>query len=559
MRVELAHALVALRGRRFDAELARDHRAQPVRIDTAQRHQQRHLEGLGIELLGQRARHRRGAAADRADQHAQLLALLDAAAQAPARGHVRASAEPELELRLVAEGVAFETEAFQMLHGLHPRQEKKTRRTRSFACAAAPRAPPASLRHGTGSGSTTGSGSGSASTASATTGASTSASATGASASATASDAVVVRLGVVVALELVEALVGLRHGLGLRGRLVGGLRDQVVEGFVCLRLARIGCGRCGRRFAAQRFEALGGILEAGVERDDALEHVDCARTIAGRLVDATEVVAERGLATVGQLGRSERLLEMPHGIGRATGVERAQAHHVERIETPRTRSERVAELADRVLEEAHFAVRDAEIEVRLDVALVERARDAALELAEQRGEALVVRRSAARRGRSGLLAERLRELGGEIEGRRRGVFLGAELRRREFQLRNVAGRGRRFGRRDRLHHDRRRGRRRFHHGRRDRHDGCGDGGLGHRGRDDLGDGGRIDTVRGHVVGDRDGRRGGVGVSSACQPAFGPNSRAVRSRSSGGSTAIASGSGIAAGSTSAASETSPDGS
>ena len=117
LRIELAHALAAIRRGRLDAELLRDARAQAVGIDAAQRHEHRDFEGLRIELLGQRARHRGGAAADRADQHAQFLALLDAAAQPPARRHVRTRAEPELELRLVAEGVAREAEAFQMLHG----------------------------------------------------------------------------------------------------------------------------------------------------------------------------------------------------------------------------------------------------------------------------------------------------------------------------------------------------------------------------------------------------------------------------------------------------------
>ena len=106
---------------------------------------------------------------------------------------------------------------------------------------------------------------------------------------------------------------------------------------------------------------------------------------------------------------------MTDRIDRATHVERAESHHVQRVEPAHRAAERVVELADRVVEQAHLAIGDAEIEVRLDVAVAERARYATLELAEQRREAVLVGGSA-RAGRRCSVDERLGQLGGEIEG-----------------------------------------------------------------------------------------------------------------------------------------------
>src|SRR5690606_5531039 len=126
-------------------------------------------------------------------------------------------------------------------------------------------------------------------------------------------------------------------------------------------------------------------------------------------------------------------------------------HELERVDAARRRAERVAELADRILEEPHLAVRDAEVEVRLDVVLAERLGDAALELAEQRREAVVVGRTARAR-----LRERLRQLGRQAE---RGARAVGPLREAARRARGLVG-GRRRGRRLGGDTDRRRRRRR---------------------------------------------------------------------------------------------------
>src|SRR5690606_15607782 len=119
------------------------------------------------------------------------------------------------------------------------------------------------------------------------------------------------------------------------------------------------------------------------------------------------------------------------------------------------------------------AVRDAEVEVRLDVVLAERLGDAALEFAEQRGEAVVVGGPAAR----ARLGERLRQLGRQVEGGARAVLLLREVPRGELglvggrrcecrgrRLRRDTGRGRRRRRRTRRRGGRLRGGRRAQRG-----------------------------------------------------------------------------------------------
>jgi len=84
-----------------------------------------------------------------------------------------------------------------------------------------------------------------------------------------------------------------------------------------------------------------------------------------------------------------------------------------------------AELADRVVEEAHLLVGDAEIEARLVVVDAELLLDAGLEGGEDLLEALLLGAAGGRRARAGrALVEGVGELGGEVEVAALGVGRG---------------------------------------------------------------------------------------------------------------------------------------
>ena len=139
---------------------------------------------------------------------------------------------------------------------------------------------------------------------------------------------------------------------------------------------------------------------SGSTATTASQAVARARLVALRGVGAALVEAERHLLIGGQARQAERLLEVRHRVGRAAELDRAERHHVEALELVAGRLERDAELADRVVVEAHLLVGDAEVEARLEVLRAELLLDAGLERGEDLLEALFLgaARSAGRGG-----------------------------------------------------------------------------------------------------------------------------------------------------------------
>src|SRR5690606_3784595 len=131
VQVELAQRGGARLRRLGDTELVRHGGAQPRRLGAAPDHEQPDLEDVGIEVVEHATRERRRPGADLAAQHRQLLALAQAAQETRPGVGGAAALEPEVRLRLVAEGLALQAEAFQMLQ--RGPQTKETLRRRRCA------------------------------------------------------------------------------------------------------------------------------------------------------------------------------------------------------------------------------------------------------------------------------------------------------------------------------------------------------------------------------------------------------------------------------------------
>src|SRR5262249_11534542 len=172
--------------------------------------------------------------------------------------------------------------------------------------------------------------------------------------------------------QVVEGLVrGRRWRRG--GRRALRLGEQVAE---ALELA--GRRRSGRTRRAERVQQLADLAERGVDGGDLLPGRARLLDLAAARVGAAELEADRELALLPEVRRRECVREQVDGLLGAPLGERALAEHVQAVDAARGALHRALELADRVVEQAHLTVGDAEVVVRLVIAAAERLLHAAL-------------------------------------------------------------------------------------------------------------------------------------------------------------------------------------
>src|SRR5262245_31263598 len=128
------------------------------------------------------------------------------------------------------------------------------------------------------------------------------------------------------------------------------------------------------------------VAERGVLPVELREQVERRGHVARRLVRGGQVVAQALVFLVGAAGRAQALLEpLDRQLGHAL-LEEADAEHAGALEYPALVFRRQLELGDRLVDEPHLLVGDAEVVARVVVLLAQLFVDALLELLEYVGE-----------------------------------------------------------------------------------------------------------------------------------------------------------------------------